>query len=128
LSEGAARDLLYLRSERMCERCGLRPATNAHHRRAAGRVWDVWNLLDLCGSGTTGCHGFVTCGEVALAKRYGWVVRREHDPLWTPALIATRHGLRWCYLTRDGRRGLIRDASNLPSPRGANPDIPAIRA
>jgi hypothetical protein len=128
LGESSARGLLYLRSERVCERCGLARATNAHHRNAAGRVWEVWNLLDLCGSGTTGCHGFVTCGEVALSRRYGWVVRREHDALWVPVLVATRHGLRWCYLTRDGQRAPIRDTSSLPSPRGAFPDIPAIRA
>jgi hypothetical protein len=106
----------------------MRRATNAHHRRAAGREWAVENLLDLCGSGTTGCHGFVTCQEVALAREYGWVIRREHAPLWTPTLVATRHGYRWCYLTRDGQRVPLLDTTGLPGLRGAYPDQPAIRA
>jgi hypothetical protein len=126
VSETTARGLLYTRSGRMCERCGIQRATNAHHRRAAGRRWDVWNLLDLCGSGTTGCHGFVTDQEVALARRYGWVVLSGRDPLWTPSLIATRDGHRWCYLTRDGQRAELADTSDLPPIADAFPDLPEL--
>ena len=117
VNESDARDLLYLRSERVCERCGRRRATNAHHRRAFGRIWTPENLLDLCGSGTTGCHGFVTCEEVALSRDYGWVVRKDWDPLWLPTLVWSR----WVYLTRDGRTVPVRDASKLPLPAGGFP-------
>jgi hypothetical protein len=110
VNEAQARDLLYARSERVCERCGMRRATNAHHRRAPGRVWSPENLLDLCGTGTTGCHGFVTCEEVALSREFGWVVRRDWDPLWIPVLQFRR----WVFLTRDGLVVPLRSAAGLP--------------
>lgn len=45
-----------------CECCGYPYASNAHHRRNRSRGGrDVLsNLVLLCGSGTTGCHGQVT--------------------------------------------------------------------
>ena len=47
--------------DRACVRCGAR-ATNWHHRlnRSQGGPDDAFNLVPLCGSGTTGCHGWVT--------------------------------------------------------------------
>jgi hypothetical protein len=111
MSESRGRELLYARSGRICELCGMRRATNAHHRRAAGRHWDVWNLLDLCGSGTTGCHGFVT-EHAKVARDFGWVVLSRHDPLWTPVVIWSR----WRYLSRDG--GYVR-------PRDGESGVPA---
>lgn len=122
MTETTARKLLYARSERMCERCGLRRATNAHHRRAAGRRWDVHNLLDLCGSGTTGCHGWVTDQEVALAREYGWVVRERHDPLWVPVLVRCR----WVYLAAGGGIVLVRNTAGLPPIERAFPDRPGL--
>jgi hypothetical protein len=109
VSERTARTLLYRRSERVCERCGRRRATNAHHRRSAGRVWVVWNLLDLCGSGTTGCHGWVT-EHKDIARDFGWVVRNRTDPLWTPTLVR----FRWVMLTRDGLTVPVRNTDGLP--------------
>jgi hypothetical protein len=109
MSESQGRTLLYRRSGRICELCGRRPATNAHHRRAPGRHWDVHNLLDLCGSGTTGCHGWVT-EHAKLAREFGWVVRGRHDPLWTPAVICGR----WRFLSLDGRYVQVRNAAGLP--------------
>lgn len=46
--------------DRLCVRCG-RPAESWHHRVAEGRggPTDPWNCVPLCGSGTTGCHGWV---------------------------------------------------------------------
>jgi hypothetical protein len=116
-----AREIVYARSERVCERCGLCRATNWHHRRAAGRIWTPENGLDLDGSGTTGCHGWVT-EHPELAKRYGWVVRERQSPLWVPVLIVGR----WHYLTRDGQKVPVRDTSNLPDIRDAFPDIPGL--
>jgi hypothetical protein len=121
VSVKTARDLVYARSERVCERCGLHRGTNWHHRRAAGRVWTPENGLDLDGSGTTGCHGFVT-EHPELARLYGWVVGSGIDPLWVPVLI----GLRWCYLTRDGRKVPVRDTSGLPPVVDGFPDLPGL--
>ncbi len=47
-----------LLNERACAACGG-PASNAHHVLPKGRGGDdlYANLIPLCGSGTTGCHG-----------------------------------------------------------------------
>lgn len=83
MSESAARKLLYQRSERVCERCGMRRASNAHHRRSAGRVWTPENLLDLDGSGTTGCHGWVEHNPTTSAQ-FGWSVESWADATTVP--------------------------------------------
>jgi HNH endonuclease len=69
------------RSEGYCEKCGLEWATNAHHRknRSQGGRDDLSNLLLLCGSGTTGCHGWIT-EHPAEAYEKGWSVRQPNDP------------------------------------------------
>lgn len=74
---GLARKIVYERSEGWCEvalrgRCFGR-AGNWHHRRAAGRIWTPANGLHVCGSGTTGCHGWITENS-RLAMARGWVV------------------------------------------------------
>lgn len=56
LSEHAARLIVAQRSHNRCEVCAAE-GTNVHHRVKAGRVWRPANLVRLCGSGTTGCHG-----------------------------------------------------------------------
>lgn len=81
-------------------------------------MWTVENLLDLCGSGTTGCHGWVT-EHPALARDYGWSVLSSHAPLWRPVVVLGR----WSYLTRDGQVVQIRDAAGLPDLRFAYPDM-----
>lgn len=76
---------LHERAHDCCEMCGLHGATNAHHRRnqSQGGHDRLSNLLLLCGSGTTGCHGFVTT-EPAIAKRMGWTVRPISEPADIP--------------------------------------------
>ncbi len=53
---------LHERAQGCCERCGRYGANNAHHRRnqSQGGPDTLSNLMLLCGSGTTGCHGFIT--------------------------------------------------------------------
>ena len=51
-------------------------AASKHHRDKRGRVWRPSNVLDLCGDGTTGCHGWVEhhadeANELGLWLRYG---------------------------------------------------------
>ena len=48
------------RSQGMCERCLVAPATELHHRRylSRGGHHNLANLIHLCGFGNTGgCHG-----------------------------------------------------------------------
>lgn len=110
MSENRARGILYRRSERMCERCAARRATNAHHRRRPGRIWTPENLLHLCGSGVTGCHGWIG-GHSDLARMFGWAVAADWDPRWTPVLVWRR----WVYLTPAGGKVPVRDLSGLPA-------------
>jgi len=55
------RDALRERAGGCCEICGL-PANNAHHRRNQSQGGEdvLSNLMLVCGSGTTGCHGTIT--------------------------------------------------------------------
>lgn len=93
------RERLWARSGGMCEKCGQAPATNWHHRKnkSQGGRDNLANALALCGSGTTGCHGYVTVErEDAFDK--GWAVRRAFDPAETPVYRLEQ----WVLLTDDG--------------------------
>ncbi|WP_083213337.1 HNH endonuclease [Mycobacterium malmoense] len=81
------RPLLRQRGDHVCEVCGLEFANNAHHRKnkSQGGQDDLSNLLLLCGSGTTGCHGWIT-EHPAEAYAKGWSVRSTDDPADVPVL------------------------------------------
>lgn len=91
--ERIARKLVRERSGGLCEMCGALPATNFQHRqnRSQGGQWTSANGLDVCGSGTTGCHGRIHANP-ATAMRKGWTVSREHDPVEVPVFLR-RFGL-----------------------------------
>lgn len=88
------RGRLHERAEGMCEICGINPANNAHHRknRSQGGLDDLSNLLLLCGSGTTLCHGYVTARFKnsplwpADPRKRGWTVWRSQIPRQVPVL------------------------------------------
>lgn len=90
-----------------CIRCntaqGLRSTHHRRPRRAGGdRRPDAnspANLVTLCGSGTTGCHGWVEQNR-AEARRWGWLLAANDEPSavplrtwWGPALLD--HEGRW---------------------------------
>ena len=58
----------------------------------------VANIVELCGSGTTGCHGWVH-QHVEEAERLGLIVPLGIDPLSTP--VRDWQG-RWLWLNQDG--------------------------
>lgn len=91
-AEMAARRLVRERSGGICEVCGAARATNYQHRknRSQGGQWSAANGLDDCGSGTTGCHGFIHANP---AKSYaaGWSVKGAFDESSTP--VRTVRGL-----------------------------------
>lgn len=98
--ERAARKLIAHRSENVCEVCRRTPAVNVHHRRnrSQGGTWDLANLLHLCGSGTTGCHGHITVNpKVSLEQ--GWTVRSTRNPADVPVWLGHRG---FCFLNTDG--------------------------
>lgn len=79
---------------------------STQHRVARGMGGTRWaginlpsNLLTLCGSGTTGCHGWVEAHPV-WATAHGWSVPRwEADEVATVPVWTWRG---WVYLERIG--------------------------
>lgn len=74
-------------------------ATNQHHRlprrmggSTAAGIHAPANLLDLCGSGTTGCHGHLESHR-SEALEHGWLLHAGADPATVPALIRGRRVL-----------------------------------
>lgn len=74
-----------------CERCGISivniPAS-VHHRRTRGmggtkKPETPENLAVLCGTGTTGCHGWVGANPADAAEA-GWYVHQWDDPETVP--------------------------------------------
>lgn len=87
--------LLQARSEGLCEVCGRYPAANTHHRKPRGMggskdpaINQPSNLLRLCGSGTTGCHGVIESSR-ATAYRFGLLVHRWDHPAEVPVKLLT---------------------------------------
>ena len=50
-----------------CRLCGKTANVTAHHLvpRSQGGQWVAWNIVGLCGSGTTGCHGLIEARDKA---------------------------------------------------------------
>lgn len=103
----ATRLKVYERDSWCCVRCG-QPARgergvdySLQHRtkRSAGVDNRPCNLILLCGSGTTMCHGWVESHPTEAEHEGGWSVSRYADPASTPVLIRSLVGERWKYLT-----------------------------
>lgn len=95
-----------------CIRCRVRSGMygmldlNIHHRQPRGMGGSTdplsaspANLLTLCGSGTTGCHGWVESHRTQ-AEALGFIVRHGIDPATVPVWI---DGYRWM-LRHDGSK------------------------
>lgn len=91
MNEKKARTVLYARSDGVCEVCSRARATNAHHRKntSQGGLWTPSNLLHLCGSGTTGCHGHITTNP-QISRDQGWAVPSWRNPEEVPVWVARR--------------------------------------
>lgn len=73
-----------------CRCCGTGDGLTAHHLipRSLGGIWTESNIVGLCGSGTTGCHGLVEARDrracVALRRsltdaEYSYVVAKKGE-------------------------------------------------
>lgn len=93
--------MVYERAGNACEICGVR-GENVHHRRPRGMGGTKFeggpeNLMVLCGSGTTGCHGWIE-GHREEAREQGWLVEQWEHPHRVP--VAYRGT--WSLLTMEG--------------------------
>lgn len=89
-------EMVKKRDNQSCTRCG-RHGGNVHHRRMRSQspkavVHNVENLIVLCGSGTTGCHGWVHANP-AESYENGWLVRSYQEPEFEP--VTDCEGGRW---------------------------------
>lgn len=107
-------DVVWERDRGACSRCG-KPLDRSqrgtqysiHHRspRGMGGRREEWvnqpaNLLLLCGSGVTGCHGWVETNR-SEAMDTGWIVGRNWRVTATEvAVLHAIHGM--VHLTDDG--------------------------
>ena len=96
-----AREIVKARAGERCERCGTNWSEfwSIHHRRPRGmggskraEINSPANLILLCGSGTTGCHGWIESNR-AQAYEDGLLVRSGVDPRSVP--VRLRAGRVW---------------------------------
>ncbi|GLU91318.1 HNH endonuclease [Agromyces sp. NBRC 114283] len=116
--ERDAYELATLRDSDTCQRCRRAQGTNRDHRknRSQGGHTVASNLQLLCGTGTTGCHGWVT-SHPADAVADGWAVPGWADWREWPAR-------RWV----PGPWGALRLAWVLYDDEGAWVEIPEYEA
>lgn len=122
----AQRDLVFDRAGGCCERCGTRLHVDGvwvadhsfHHRQPRGmggttrpEVNSPVNILLVCGTGTTGCHGFIEAHRTS-AEAEGWLVRHGQDPGSVPVMV---HAGLWAWRVVDG--GDLRPGARIESPR-----------
>jgi hypothetical protein len=85
------------RDQQKCVRCGVTIWVGAsrHHRKFRSRRGgdEVSNAVLLCGSGTTGCHGWVHANPIS-ARMVGLALESWEDPHLVPIRHAI-HGLVW---------------------------------
>lgn len=86
-----------------CLRCGVNThggAWHSTHHRQSRRFHDNGpaNLVRLCGSGTTGCHGWAHA-HPAEVRRLGYIVPGWADPRTVP--VRDWRGV-WLWLDEDG--------------------------
>lgn len=99
------RAAVLLRDEGKCQRCGMWLAnvpSSIHHRKprkaggrhgaAADQINDMANLVTLCGTGTTGCHGEIE-HDRNQARDDGWLVYEHEDP--ADVMVLSEWGYRY---------------------------------
>lgn len=137
-ASAAVKSLVRARARDLCERCGGSldgwDGASYHHRRIKGMGGDArpetdqaGNLLLLCGSGTTGCHGWVhQGGNRGEALEAGWLVSRfEEDPSAVPVALFL-HG--WVFIDDAGGAGVPAPGSRAEAgeDRSGTPEPPSL--
>ena len=100
-------DLVDRRDQYSCVRCGRSVyevlSFSRHHRRMRSHPWpglhEASNLILLCGSGATECHGWVH-EHPREAYANGWLVSGFNDHPDQVPILTARHG--WILLDDNG--------------------------
>ena len=81
MNEAQARQIVNARSGGRCELCrASEPLTFSHRKpKGLGGLWTPSNGIRACGSGTTGCHGWIEA-HPEWAAEAGWRVSGTRDP------------------------------------------------
>lgn len=93
-------DVVTHRDQGACQRCGQRSGPmSRHHRKPRGMggrsksdALRPSNVVLLCGTGTTGCHGWVESHR-GQAFGEGWLVHDWNDPV--DVAVMTFNGPMW---------------------------------
>lgn len=116
-----------VRDQYHCQWCGKHVRIqfgeySLQHRRARGAGGTVRtdangaaNLVLVCGSATTGCHGEIEAHPAEAARR-GFRISQETDPAEIPIRCRMQtEGLTWCLLDDDYQKGFMtmRDAEQV---------------
>lgn len=105
------RQIIYERSGGLCEICYQSAfGGSVHHRQPRGmggtasvKKNQPSNGLMTCGSGVSGCHGYLESHR-AEAYAKGWLVRQHDDPSSIPFQDVLGQ---WYYLGEDGSKNLV---------------------
>ncbi|HEY5785857.1 MAG TPA: hypothetical protein VIT65_13870 [Microlunatus sp.] len=105
MTENHCRDIVAQRSGGRCEAVidyvctGI--AESMHHRRKHGRVWKPSNVIHVCGSGTTGCHGWIEAHPEKAHSLGLWLWDYE-DPDAESIKMRWEHARAWWWLDDEG--------------------------
>lgn len=115
MSEAVGRERTDARCGGRCEGCGRPGCQNFAHRiaRSGGGLWLPSNGLRLCGSGSTGCHGWATHNPDA-AEGCGWRILSGEHPLDVPAWIRSPFLVGWHLLDDHGCFTPLWDRDDVP--------------
>lgn len=123
MSLRTAQDKVRTRDGHYCVRCGssvLDTPSSIHHRKPRGMggtnnplSYDLRNLVRLCGTGTTGCHGEIEANR-AQALEDGWLIQSFAE-LGKP--MVRTDGM---WLVLDGEDATIHYTDPSPRPTCAN--------
>ena len=107
------REIVFARDNHTCVVCGA-PATNVHHRLLRSRapkdplLHNPCNLISVCGSGTTGCHGRIHANP-QWAHKHGYMVHSWDEPERVKCEILEEDGkTHGTYLNLFGEKTYIR--------------------